>query len=72
MKDSSHSGKLDYPASGFTVFWDEHGLKIQVTDYHVEILHLSWEMILDLVNRARPREFPTDTSRKDEINSTST
>ena len=54
MSDSNHSGRLDYPNDGFVVSWDEHGVRVQVTDYHADVLHLPWETVLDLAQRARP------------------
>jgi hypothetical protein len=52
MTDSDKTGRLDYPREGFAVFWDERGLDIKAVEYHAESLHLSWETVLDLTQRA--------------------
>jgi hypothetical protein len=52
MADSDNAGHIDYPREGFTIFWDAHGLRIDVIDYNAKPLHLSWDTILDLAKRA--------------------
>jgi len=52
MADSDTKGRLNYQREGFDLFWDAHGIDIRVIDYHVGCLHLSWETILDLAQRA--------------------
>ena len=52
MTDPNAAGRLNYQREGFDVYWDEHGMDIRVVDYHVGCLHLSWETILDLAQRA--------------------
>jgi len=52
MSDSGEEGHINYQREGFDVFWDEHGLDIRTLDYQVGCLHLSWETILDLAQRA--------------------
>jgi hypothetical protein len=52
MTDSDQTGRLDFRREGFRVLWDARGLHIQVTDYHVETLYLSWDTVIDLANRA--------------------
>jgi hypothetical protein len=46
------SGVVDYGPEGFTLSWDEQELRIQVNDYHTEVLHLSWSTVLDLARQA--------------------
>lgn len=53
MTETGQAGRLEFNREGFCVLWDESGLSIQVVDYHCETLQLSWEMILDLAERAR-------------------
>jgi len=52
MTGSDAAGSLIFHREGFEVLWDKHGLKIITLDYEVEGLHLSWESILDLAQRA--------------------
>lgn len=52
MTDSDKTGLLDYKLEGFNVSWSEHGLDIRTIDYQVGCLHLSWETILGLAQRA--------------------
>jgi hypothetical protein len=55
VKDSEHSGHIDYAADGFTLSWDDRELRIEVTDYHAGVLHLPWGTILDIAKRAGQR-----------------
>jgi hypothetical protein len=52
MSDNRLSGRLDFPQEGFALFWDNAGLHIEVIDYHAEVLHLTWDTLLDLARRA--------------------
>jgi hypothetical protein len=54
MADLAESEHLEFKREGFRIYWDKEGLKIEVTDYHPEILHLSWETIAGLAKRAKP------------------
>ncbi|OGP49623.1 MAG: hypothetical protein A2Y79_04815 [Deltaproteobacteria bacterium RBG_13_43_22] len=60
MTDSDNTGHIDYPREGFTIFWDAHGLRIDVIDYNAEPLYLSWDTILDLAKRAGSGDSFTD------------
>ena len=52
MDDSNKEGHIVFKREGFNLFWNENGLEIQTTDYHVGCFQLSWETIFDLAQRA--------------------
>ena len=45
-------GRINYLEQGFVLHWDEHGLRIEVTDYHAAVLQLSWGDIFALAKVA--------------------
>jgi hypothetical protein len=62
MTDSNNSGYIIYSREGYSVKWDENGLKIEANDYHAGCLQLSWDRVLDLAKRAS--EYKSDNGRQ--------
>ena len=54
-QSSKDRRQIDFAAEGFQVLFDEGGIEIRVTDYHVESLHISWKALQGWKNRARRR-----------------
>ena len=52
MDPTGRTGLVEFGPEGFTVSWDERELRIQVNDYHTEVLHLPWSAVLDLARKA--------------------
>jgi hypothetical protein len=63
MADSVESGHLEFKKEGFRVYWDASGLRIEATDYHPDILRLSWDTIADLAKRAKVVADPARVPR---------
>jgi hypothetical protein len=49
-KKNTKKGKIDF--SDYELEWGNKGITIRVTDYHAGPLTLSWELVLDLAQRA--------------------
>ncbi len=52
------SGKLENLREGYVLRWSPSGLEIQITEYHLRALKLSWDKVFELARRSgwRPPE----------------
>lgn len=52
MSSDGSSGRFEFLAEGYFLDWNQGGMRIKATDYHAGTLHLPWDLVLDLAERA--------------------
>lgn len=53
MEDhAGQSGKLEDLREGYVLRWGPTGLEIQVTEYHLRSVKISWDRVFELAKRS--------------------